>query len=166
MSQPLETATTPGDESRAGGVDLGPLPGLLVFALRRAVAAVSHDFQSGFEAAGIRPNQFAVLLVLRHNPGLRQSQVSFALGIKRTNFVPLFDELERRGLAERRKVPGDRRAAALFLTKAGSDLLGKLERLAEEHEARMAARLGPGGKPQLLSLLHQLGDRAFDPDAD
>jgi len=101
--------------------------------------------------------------VLRHNPGLRATQVAAALGIKRTNFVPLLDGLEARGLAERRRVKGDRRASALFLTEQGAETLGRLERRVAAHEAKFAARLGPNGPTQLLSLLQRLTDPAFDP---
>ncbi len=144
-------------------VELGPLSGTLGFALRRAQAAVTQDFLAAFAAEEIRPTQLAVLTVLRHNPGLRQTQVSFSLGIKRTNFVPLLDELERRGFAERRRVPGDRRAAALFLTRAGSEALDRFEAIARDHEARFTARLGAENRATLLGLLHRLADRAFDP---
>jgi len=145
-----------------GAVDLGPLVMTLGFALRRAQAAVAQDFAKSFGPEEIRPSQFAVLTVLRHNPGLRQTQVSFALGIKRTNFVPLIDELERRGLAERRRVPGDRRAAALFLTREGAGVLDRLEAIAREHEARFAARVGVEQHAALLGLLSRISDRGFD----
>jgi DNA-binding MarR family transcriptional regulator len=146
-----------------GAVDLGPLAAGLGFALRRAQAAVAEDFSERFAAEEIRPNQFAVLTVLRHNPGLRQTQVSFALGIQRTNFVPLIDELERRGLAERRRVPGDRRAAALFLTREGAATLDRLEAMSRDHTARFVARAGGAEKfSTLLALLQRVADRSFD----
>ena len=144
-------------------VDLGPLPGLLGYALRRAQLAVVQDLQQHFAEAGIRPGQFSVLVVLRNNPGLRATQVAAALGIKRTNFVPLLDALEARGLAERRRVAGDRRATALFLTEAGAGLVAGLEPLVQRHEAKFIARLGPEGRYQLLGLLHRLTEAAFDP---
>ena len=62
----------------------------------------------------IRPAQFSVLEVIGRNPGLRQTQVSFALGMKTTNFVPLLDQLERRGLAARRAIPGRPAAPAVY----------------------------------------------------
>ncbi len=99
MMQHDDDTPESGLESWVGAVDLGPLAEGLGFALRRAQAAVAEDFSRRFGPEDIRPSQFAVLTVLRQNPGLRQTQVSFALGIKRTNFVPLIDELERRGLA-------------------------------------------------------------------
>src|SRR5436853_1820743 len=83
-------------------VDLGPLPGLIGYMLRRAQIAVFQEIFRSFGEVNIRPAQFSVLTVIAHNPGLTQSQVSAALGIKRTNFVALLDSLEERGLAERR----------------------------------------------------------------
>jgi DNA-binding MarR family transcriptional regulator len=147
-------------------VVLGPLADMLSFALRRAQGTVGEDVQRSFAGEEIRPMLFSIMLVLKHNPGLRQSLASAALGVKRTNFVPLFDELVERGLAERRQVAGDRRAAALFLTEAGLTLLNRLETVAARSEARFTARLGAEGRTQLLGLLHRLGDSAFDTDAD
>jgi DNA-binding MarR family transcriptional regulator len=157
--------STPEDteDGADASIDLGPLPGLIGYSLRRAQITVFQDFHQRFAAEDIRPAQYSVLQILKHNPGLRQTQVSFALGVKRTNFVPLFDTLEGRGLAERRKVPGDRRAFALFLTPAGTALLGRLDAAIALHEARFVARIGVEGKRELLSLLHRLADRAFDP---
>lgn len=137
---------------------MGHLPELLGYALRRAQVAVFADFHDRFSSDDITPAQFGVLEVLKYNPGLRQTQVSAALGVRRTNFVPLFDGLEARGLAERRKVPADRRAFALYLTPKGEDLLQRLEQRVCEHEAKFTARIGADGKQQLLRLLHLLCD--------
>lgn len=147
-------------------IDLGPLSTLLGYALRRAQVTVFNDFHRRFAAEDIRPAQYSVLQVLKHNPGLRQVQVSFALGIKRTNFVPLLDTLEQRGLAERRKVVGDRRAFALFLTPAGAALLDRLDAIVAAHEAKFVARIGAEGKATLLGLLTRLTDRGCDTEDD
>jgi DNA-binding MarR family transcriptional regulator len=144
-------------------VDLGPLPTLLGYALRRAQVAVFQDFHTRFAADDIRPAQYSVLKILQLNPGLRQTQVSAALGVKRTNFVPLFDGLEQRGLAERRPVAGDRRASALFLTDDGANLVERLDAKVAEHEKLFVARIGEQGKNQLIALAHRLQDPAFDP---
>lgn len=137
-------------------VDLGPLAAMLHHALRDAQAQVQDDLQDSFAAEEMRPLPYAILVVLARNPGLRQIQVGFALGIQPTNLVPLIDGLEKRGLAERRVVPGDRRARGLFLTKLGAETLSRLEARAAAHEARLAERLGPGGREQLLALLRRL----------
>ena len=91
-------------------LDLGPLPDLIGYVLRRAQLVVFQDFFSAFAPFDISPAQFSVLTVIERNPGLTQSQVAAALGIKRTNFVGLLDELERRSLAERRQTARDKRS--------------------------------------------------------
>jgi DNA-binding MarR family transcriptional regulator len=141
-------------------VDLRPLTGLLGYVLRRAQMVVFQDFFRDFAACDIRPAQFSVLMVIERNPGLRQSQVSAALGIKRTNFVGLFDTLEKRGLAERRQAAQDMRSYALCLTPAGATLMRKLRAVSRRHEARYIARLGEDGYAQMLALLHKLAKPA------
>ena len=138
------------------------LPEQLLQALRRAQAAVTEAFHAPLAAQDLRPIQHAVLHVLQRQPGLRQSQVSAALGIARTNFVPLFDALERRGLAERRDIDGDRRARGLFLTAAGAALLERVEPILAAEQARLNRRLGADGRHTLLGLLGRLADPAFE----
>jgi DNA-binding MarR family transcriptional regulator len=85
--------------------------------------------------------------------------VAAALGIQRANFVVLFDGLERRGLARRAAAPNDRRSYALFLTEEGEKVLARANALQAAHEARLDAKLGPGGRGQLLALLGRLAGR-------
>ncbi len=145
-------------------VDIGAAGQSLVFILRRAQTAVAQEFARLLAAEELRPSQFAALSALKHNPGLRQGQLSHALGIKRTNFVPLFDVLERRGLAERRAVARDRRAVALFLTRTGAETLERLEAVAGRYEARLTARLGgENARATLNGLLYRLVQRELDP---
>ena len=115
-----------------------------------------QDFHSSMASLDLRPAQYSVLSVIGHNPGLRPSQAAEALGIQRTNFVPLLDELERHGLVERTRDPDDKRAVALRLTGDGEALLRRAARRVRAHEKRVAGRLEPGGADQLLRLLNQL----------
>ncbi len=145
----------------SSAVDVGSLSRLIGFALRRAQTAVLQDFSATLGEENIRPAQYSVLEVLRASPGLRQAQVSAALGIKTTNFVPLFDALEAAGLAERRAISADRRAKGLFLSERGATTLARLHTKVAAHEARFTARLGEDGKGVLLGLLARLQDPAF-----
>ena len=103
----------------ASGVDLGPLPGLVGYALRRAQVAVFQDFYASFASVALRPAEFSVLLVIHRNPGLRQRQIGDALSIKPPNFAVLLGRLVARGLAERRASLTSRRSVALHLTPGG-----------------------------------------------
>jgi DNA-binding MarR family transcriptional regulator len=139
-------------------VDLGPLPALTGYVLRRAQLAVFQDFFAAFAPFDIRPAQFSVLTVIERNPGLTQSQVAEALGIKRTNFVGMLDELERRGLAERRQTARDKRSYALYLTADGAALMRKLKPVLKAHESRMVGKVGEDGRDALIALLQEIAD--------
>ncbi len=137
-------------------ISLGALPGHIGFALRLAQIAVFQDFHRAVADLDLRPGQYSVLLMLRENPGIRGSQAAEALGIKRTNFVPLLDGLEARGLVNRDRLERDRRAFALFLTEAGAALLTRAAAAVGQHEQRLALALGEAGKTNLLALLARL----------
>lgn len=137
----------------ASSVDLGHLPGLVGYALRRAQVAAFRTFSRRFAAFDIRPSQLGILTVVARNPGLRPSEVGAALGIQRTNLVPLLNGLADRGLLARERRATDRRAHALRLTENGKTLLAALMRAEAEHEADITAALGPGESERLVALL-------------
>jgi DNA-binding MarR family transcriptional regulator len=146
-----------GPMSERQTIDLGPLPDLIGYVLRRAQLAVFQDFFAAFEPFDIRPAQFSVLTIIERNPGLTQSHVAEALGIKRTNFVGMLDELEKRSLAERRRAR-DKRSYALYLTADGAALMRKLKPVLKAHEVRMIARVGEDGRDRLIALLTEIVD--------
>ena len=121
--------------------------------LRRAQLAVFADFGETFVQLNLRPGQFAALTVIDRNHGMTQSEVCAALGIQHSNFVTVIHDLERRGLVRRTSSAADRRSKALELTLAGRRVLERAAGLQRIHEARIARRLGPGGREQLLRLL-------------
>jgi DNA-binding MarR family transcriptional regulator len=136
--------------------DLGPLSGLVGYALRRAQLAVFDEVIRDFADLDLRPAQFSVLALVGHRPGLKQSEVAAALGIQRANFVALFDRLERRGLARRAPAPNDRRCHALHLTAEGERVLALARARVAAMEARLEEKLGPGGRERLLDTLWRL----------
>jgi DNA-binding MarR family transcriptional regulator len=154
------------DRATAAEIDLGPLPHLVGYMLRRAQLAVFQDFWRGYEPFDIRPAQYAVLIVIERNPGLRQSQISSALNIKRANLVALLDSLETRGLAKRVPVVSDRRSYALHLTEDGTALMRRLAEVNAAHEARVNAIIGETGRKELLRLLHGVTDAVGSAPAD
>jgi len=148
------------ESRRRGGmqvrpVDVGPLNDYLGYALRRAQMLAYADFIAALVDLDLSPGQFGVLTVIDANPGLRQTEVSSALGIQKPNFVTLLNEFERRRLAVR-KAAGDRRSYALYLTPAGRVLLRRARRAQARHEARLVGRIGARGREQLLNLLGRL----------
>lgn len=145
-----DAAPEAGDEAR---VDLGHLDGLVGYRLRRAQLAAFRNFSRRFEDVDIRPTQMGVLTVVARNPGLTQSRVGLALGIKRANLVPLLNGLEDRGLVARARASSDRRSHALHLTAAGEALFADLLRREATHEAEITALIGETGRRRLVELL-------------
>jgi len=127
----------------------------LAYSIRRAQLSTYQDFVDYMEKFDMRPAQFTVLVLIHANPGLRQSAISEALGIQPANFVPLLDKLEQRGLTERRKVDGDRRSSALYLTRKGEMFIEMVEQEHNQMDAKLAARLGTRRTGQRLRLLQE-----------
>lgn len=152
-------APTDGTGSQSVAIDVGPLANMVGYTLRRAQLAVFDRVIKEFAALDLRPAQFSTLSLLKHRPGLKQSEAASALGIQRANFVALFDLLEARGLAERRPYARDRRSYALHLTPAGERLVTRAMAIEAAHERHLEQILGPDGRTQLLVLLRQLVER-------
>ncbi|MBA3277387.1 MAG: MarR family transcriptional regulator, partial [Geodermatophilaceae bacterium] len=70
-------------------------------------------FRAALAPYGIHPRKFAVLRALSSAAGQSQQQLSQALHIPASRLVALVDDLEERGLLERRRRPSDRRTRFL-----------------------------------------------------
>jgi DNA-binding MarR family transcriptional regulator len=68
------------------------------------------------------PLQFAVLPHLADEPGIDQSELAARLGADRTNVGVILEQLEKRGLIERRVNLDDRRVRLIYLTRNGDKL--------------------------------------------
>lgn len=140
----------------ARAVQFGPLAGYLGYWLRRAQVWAVSGFLETMQELDLRPTQFSVLIIINENPGIRQTEVCAALGLQKANFVPLLNELQRRGLAVRKAGVPDRRSSALYLTPQGATLLERANELHARWEAHITARLGTRGQEQLRELLQKL----------
>ena len=130
---------------------------IIGYKLRRAQLFVFQDFIETFSRMHLRPAEFSVLALIARTPGQKQSEIAEQLGIKRANFVALMDGLERRGLAERRKVAGDKRSHSLHLTEEGARFVERMVAVWSEHEQRLVDRLGGAeAREKLLDLLDRL----------
>ncbi len=140
-------------------IDFSMMEDAVGYRLRRAQLAVFQDFNEAFSAKGLRPTDFAVLLLLTRNQGAKQSEVAEALGIQRANFVAIVDGLENKGFVARRKSEVDRRVQSLHITEAGLAYLDDLLPIWQEHEERLLSQLGGRqARNQLIGLLKRLYD--------
>ena len=131
----------------------GALPGLLGYQLRLAQQAVFRDFAASVQ--GLSPGRVGLLITIDANPGITQSRLAEAAERDRSTMVGVLDQLEARGLIERRR-GADRRTNGLWLTRAGSALLARALRGIARHEQRIAARLTLAERRLLLKLLGRI----------
>jgi DNA-binding MarR family transcriptional regulator len=143
---------------RAAGakVDLGMLPRLLGYNLRRAHQASWRTYVSFIGENKIRPGLFSLLILTRSNPGIAQIELGTHLGVDKASIVALLDRLERAGLIERRRSTRDRRRQGIFLTEAGASELEALMTQVRQLERHMASRFNKAELDQFLSFLHRM----------
>jgi DNA-binding MarR family transcriptional regulator len=103
----------------------------------------------------MRPAEYAALTVIECNPGLSQTRLADALGIKKTNLVALIDTLESRGLACRRST-NDRRSHALHLTPRGIALIGRLHRMDATLDRSISRLMSVDERRRLCGVLRQI----------
>jgi DNA-binding MarR family transcriptional regulator len=84
--------------------------------------------EGAWSAAGfdVGSAEVRVLMTIVERPGLRQAQLAESLHIEPMTLVGHLDRLVRRGLAERRPDPGDRRAKLVHPSERAADVLEEL----------------------------------------
>jgi DNA-binding MarR family transcriptional regulator len=118
----------------------------------------SVGFATALEPLGITPGHFGLLRIVDASAGMSQQALGEALDVPPSRMVGLVDDLEQRGLVERRRNPSDRRANALHLTAAGKRMLARAKTIAGDWEDRLCAGLNAQERAALLDLLRRVAD--------
>jgi DNA-binding MarR family transcriptional regulator len=133
------------------GGDASPFAlGLL---LRRAHWRAAAVMSEALRPLGIELRHFAVLLVLVNRGPTEQRDLVEATGSDKAGIMRVVDDLERKGLAVRKSVPGDRRVRAVEITPKGLDLFDAAHVAAGPLAERLISVMGPGEAEQLKDLL-------------
>lgn len=125
----------------------------LGYHMKRAFNVVQADLAQTLKPFGLRMLTHTALVLITDNPGLSQTQLAAAMDIERANLVVIVDELERRELITRDRVPADRRTYALKATLAGRKLCEEAVAAVLSHEARLFANVDKNTQASLISAL-------------
>jgi len=136
---------------------LGRLGNYVGFRLRRVQNQLSRDFAAATADRGLRAGVFSSLALISANPGISQAELSREIAMDKSVTVTLIDELEKRGWAQRKRSPKDRRRHALFITDAGEQELDAIFAVVSETEDAVLHQLSPAE----LMLLSELLDRMY-----
>jgi DNA-binding MarR family transcriptional regulator len=143
--------------ARARGSKRRPdLSDQVAFLLSQVGSHASGRFAERLEPLGLKPPHVGILAVIRHADGLSQQALCENLGVFPSRLVGLLDELEARGVVERRPSPSDRRSHALYLTEAGRAMLEQIDRLVKAHQETLCAALTGAERSQLARLLARI----------
>ena len=119
---------------------------------------LARRFAEQLAPLGLEPRHFGMLTRLAANEGRSQQAIGELMGLNPTRMVFLVDELEKRGLVERRRNPADRRSHALYLTDQGRAKLREAQQASATHAGQVGASLTGEQRAQLAALLRQLAE--------
>jgi DNA-binding MarR family transcriptional regulator len=133
-------------------------PQNLAFLLSQVGIHASARFAARLAEADLSPPLFRVLNLVDAAEGRSQQEIAKAVQAPPSRMVGFVDELEQRGLIERRADPRDRRVRALYLTAAGRETLARGRKVAREHEEELTAGLSGEEREALIELLRKVVD--------
>jgi DNA-binding MarR family transcriptional regulator len=133
-----------------------PLASAVGFLLSWNGQKTAHLFAESLAPLELRPPHFGVLSLIAAEPGSTQQELVDRAMIDPSSMVGVIDELEERGLAERRRHPTDRRKHAVYLTAAGRKTLGEARKAAMRTAQQVLGPLEPSEREELRRLLRKL----------
>jgi DNA-binding MarR family transcriptional regulator len=134
-------------------------PSTLAFLLSQVGIHAARRFSERMEEIDLQPPLFRILNLVDAAEGRSQQAIGEAIQVPPSRMVALVDELEQRGLVERRPDPMDRRVRALYLTVEGREMLSRGRAIAKEHERELTKGMPAADRELLTGLLQQIVDR-------
>jgi DNA-binding MarR family transcriptional regulator len=142
------------------------------FLIARVGMVGQKRFAERIESLGLNTRMWGALNVLEIEGEISQHALCKGVGIDPSSMVATVDELEAKGLVERRRHPTDRRAHALHVTAAGRETLARGRELARQAQEELLAPLSSEEREQLHGLLlrialplHDGGGEATQPSS-
>ncbi len=133
-------------------------PRSTAFLLAQVGARAAALFGTRLQELELVPAHAGALRAIAGNAGISQHALASLLGLVPSRLVSLLDELEKRGLVERRDHPDDRRVYAVHLTEKGSRAMADIGRVARAHDDAVCASLSQKERELLWSLLSRIAD--------
>lgn len=121
--------------------------------LRRAHGIAAAALNAALEPLGLQGRHFGVLISLAEEGPVSQRRLTDRAGSDKSTMVRTIDELEDRGLCQRRVSPKDRRVNLVQLTDSGRDMLQRAKAVAGNTAEPLFAGLSAQQQADLRDLL-------------
>lgn len=135
----------------------------LGFLLAQHGAIANSRMRQALGVTGLTPRQCMALMYLGKTGRLNQQALVETLGVDPSVLVAILNELELRGLAQRRRDPTDRRRHIVEITAAGGEALAKVEDALAAVERELFADLNDNELAGLRKLLARIRTTPEDP---
>jgi DNA-binding MarR family transcriptional regulator len=132
------------------------------YLIHRIGTVAQKQFAERLGAVGLSPRMWGALNVLENEGAITQHSLCRGVGMDPSSMVATIDELEAKGLVERRRHPQDRRAHAVHMTARGRSTLAKGHTQAWDAQRELLAPLNRQEREQLHQLLLRLADATSD----
>ena len=125
----------------------------LIHTARRLRSAFDHRLTE----LDLNLNQASLLAFVNDFGGTNQTELAEMVGVGRASCGTMIDQLEGRGLVERRPDPDDRRVWLVAITPEGTALVEQFYAVDEEFRKDIRRDISRDERQQLASLLERLG---------
>lgn len=146
---------------RVAEVDLAPdvpepLRESIGFLITRIHTRMHREYMTALEPLRIEPRHYGALTALQAMGPVSQAELARHLGVSGASMVQIVDDLERRGLLERRRLVTDRRTQVLHLRAEAPDVLVEAARLADQMTSATLGELSRAQTRRMVVLLQRL----------
>ena len=140
-----------------GGLDHGRMQKLLGYNLAQAAIPSFRIFDKRIgEPFQLRRLDFTILMLIAANPHVTQRQMSLALDVSAPRLTIVCDKLVERELITRTRSEDDRRKQYIALTRKGTALVRKADRIADSMEKELLGHLTDLERTMLFQLLEKV----------
>jgi DNA-binding MarR family transcriptional regulator len=137
-----------------------PLRESIGFLITRIHNRMHRAFLTALEPLGIEPRDFGTLVALAATGPVSQAELARHMGVSGASMVQIVDDLEHRGLVERRRLVTDRRTQVLYALPEVPEVLTEAARLAEDITGPLFDALSSARTRRLLVLTQRLAAAA------
>lgn len=143
----------PGEQGSARDLDLSALRQTPGFMIRILQLQNFEAFYRHFESLGMSPVEYSILVTVRDNNTVTQSELAAVLKMQLPNLVKILSRMEDDGILKRKRSVRDKRAVELSLSAAGQKRANEASRLGETFNT---LTLAPLSKPEQTAFLQML----------
>jgi DNA-binding MarR family transcriptional regulator len=132
-----------------------PLLDSIGFLITRSHLRMHREFSEALAPLALVPPHVGLMTTLSSLGPVPQAEISRRLGVSGASVVQLVDDLEERGLVERRRLEWDRRTQVVHLRPGATEVLKQARALGDAMVARRLGALSDQETKQLVALLQR-----------